>query len=346
MIDLTNAILTNCIIHKVGNKGKDEAIILSDKELILSEELASQLLVYFQKQFRDVAETYHFHHEIELKMNEVFVCADNIFEEEDFTLNTANIAKHLYQQTKHPAIKSGEVFIAIFEEIIYEKVVCKGIGIFKSEKKDSFFKIVESKKNIDLTIEEGIGQHRIDKGCLILNDAYHDGFKVFTVENADTEYWRTEFLGITPTADKYRQTADFIKLVKDYSQSHIQESYGKQEQVNFINQTFSYIAESDQLDTKKFEKEFLINEEDRSEFKRFKKSYIETNSIDLPETFEVAPSIVKLQKRKFKNEIKLDTQISIKLNGENLEYPQQFIEKGFDGKRKMNYYKVFYNVEN
>lgn len=347
MIELGNTILTNCIVHKVGNKNKDEKFVLSTHELHLTDDLIEQLSTYFLRQFKTINETYHFHHEIDLKMNEVFVSVDNIFENENFIENSSNIVKHLYHQTKHPAIKPGEVFIAQFEEITIDDVICKGVGIFKCEKKDTFFKVVESKKSIEVKLDEGISQQKIDKGCLILNDAYHEGFKVFTYEhnNADTEYWRNDFLSILPTRDKYKQTNDFIQLIKEYSHSHIQEQYGKQEQVNFINQTFGYISKGDQIDTRKFEKEFLINESDRSEFKNFKKNYLQTHDFDLPDTFDVAPSIIKMQKRKFKNEIKLDTQISIKLNGENLEYSQKFIEKGFDSKRKMNYYKVFFNIE-
>jgi hypothetical protein len=49
-------------------------------------------------------------------------------------------------------------------------------------------------------------------------------------------------------------------------------------------------------------------------------------------------------KRKFKNHIKLDNNIEIKLHNAS-EQAQTQIERGFDENKGMYYYKIFFNEE-
>ena len=60
---------------------------------------------------------------------------------------------------------------------------------------------------------------------------------------------------------------------------------------------------------------------------------------------QISQNSVKSKKRSIKSLIKLDTNIQIKLDSNDPETNQQFIEKGFDEIRGMKYYKVFYNSE-
>jgi hypothetical protein len=347
MINLENAFVTNCIVHQVGNKVKEESIILSRKELELNQELESHLKDYFFRQFKTVNEIFHFHHEIDLKMNEVYMCADKIFEKENFVFNSVHIAKHMFDQTRHFSIKSGEVFIALLNEIVFENIVCKGLGIFKSERKDSFLKITSTNKEIKVHLEKGISNQRLDKGCIILNDNYADGFRILTYENnnSDTDYWRSDFLSIKPSNDKLNQTSALINLCKEFSNEYVKKTYGKQEQVNFLDHSFNYISKSEKFNISKFEKDVFLSDVDRKSFENFRNEYFLESDFDLPNNFEIAKSIVYAQKKKIKNEIKLDTNVLIKLEGQNIEETQKYIEKGFDTKRKMSYYKLYFNTE-
>lgn len=347
MINLNNAVLTNCVIHVVGNKNREEGLRLSDNEVDLNEVFSTHLLEYFLKPFKSSIETYHFHHDIDIKLNEVFVLCDKIFDEDAFILNSQNIAKHLYNQTKHYSIKAGELFVAQFDEIVFEDVICKGVGIFKSEKKDSFFKVIENKKDVQLIIEKGISKHKMDKGVLILNDDYHTGFKVFSYEsnNADAEYWKQDFLSIIPLQDKYKQTDEFINICKEFSSTHVKGNYGKQEQVNFINKSINFISKVGTLDVSKFESEILVDDNDRKKFKQFKQEYLSEHGLELPKKIDIAKDVVQSQRKKIKNEIKLDTKILIKMEGENIDATQSFVEKGYDSRRKMNFYKLYFNEE-
>jgi len=80
-------------------------------------------------------------------------------------------------------------------------------------------------------------------------------------------------------------------------------------------------------------------------FQDYQKSYVQENQEEWPERFEVSKSVVKEQKRKIKNQISLDTHIQIKLNFNNPDSAERFMEKGYDDEKGMHYYKIFFNRE-
>lgn len=343
MINLKDTILTNCIIHKIGNKIKDEELKLSSKELHLTEEQETQLTQYFLKQFKVVNDAFQFHHDIDLKMNEVYNYADNLFEDESFVKNSVGIAKHLFKQTRHPAIKSGELFIALFEDIQFGDTICKGIGIFKSEKKDDFFKISENGKEIELIIDSGINQHKLDKGCLILNDGYHEGFKVFTYEqnNADTDYWRDDFLSIKLKQDNFFQTKNFLSVCKDFVTEKLPEAFEvtKAEQIDLLNKSVDYFKKNKDFKVNDFVKDVFEEPELIKSFKKFKNEYQKEGDIEIEDTFSISNQAVKKQARVFKSVLKLDKNFHIYIHGD-----KDLIEQGVD-KDGRKYYKIYFDKE-
>ena len=62
--------------------------------------------------------------------------------------------------------------------------------------------------------------------------------------------------------------------------------------------------------------------------------------------FDVAESVVNKEKKKIKTDIKLDTNIQIKLDIDAPEASSEYLERGYDEDKKMHFYKVFFNVEN
>jgi len=61
--------------------------------------------------------------------------------------------------------------------------------------------------------------------------------------------------------------------------------------------------------------------------------------------FPIAEADVKKEKKKLKTEIKLDTNIQIKINVDAPDAAEEYLEKGFDEEKKMKYYKVYFNEE-
>lgn len=343
MINLSETVLTNCIIHHVGNKVKEEALVLSSKEILLTEEVETQLCHYFLKPFKVVNDTYQFYHDSILKLNEIYTHADNLFEDENFVENSAGIAQHLFKQTRNFSIKSGDLFVAKFEEITFEGTICKAIGIFKSENKDEFFKVERLGKNYNLIIDSGINKNKIDKACLILNDDYHKGFKVFVYENnnGDTDFWKTDFLSIKQREDSFYQTKNFLSICKDFVTEKLPEVYDvtKTEQIDLLNKSVDYFKKKKDFLVTDFVKDVFEEPDVIKSFKKFKNEYQLNENIEMDDSFIISNQAVKKQARVFKSVLKLDKNFHIYIHGD-----KDLIEQGVD-KDGRKYYKLYFEKE-
>ncbi len=61
--------------------------------------------------------------------------------------------------------------------------------------------------------------------------------------------------------------------------------------------------------------------------------------------FAVSEIVMKKQKAKIKTEIKLDTNIQIKIDVQAPDAALEYLEKGYDEEKKMQFYKVYFNEE-
>jgi hypothetical protein len=107
----------------------------------------------------------------------------------------------------------------------------------------------------------------------------------------------------------------------------------------------NYLSDKDNLEIGEFANEMFQEPEMRQEFLGYKNKYEKEKEIKIQDSFEISQNSVKSKKRLIKSLIKLDTNIQIKLDNNDPEYNQQFIEKGFDEIRGMRFYKVYYNNE-
>ena len=111
--NFSNARLIKLAIHFIGNKQNGEVLFTTNSiEEELSKELKDILSNYFLSSYKTL-ETYNFWHESELELNDVYNFAYSIFSDIDnFDLKSKNIAKHLYEKSVHPKIKSGELYVS------------------------------------------------------------------------------------------------------------------------------------------------------------------------------------------------------------------------------------------
>ena len=114
--------------------------------LILGEEVFTQPEVMLEATFTqlafskiDVEQQYEFFHESNIALNEVFTYSRAIFEQgSNFLEHSQNIAKHLHSVSQHPNIKSGELFIGLFENCFLLNEAKKIIAIVKIDEKEMF----------------------------------------------------------------------------------------------------------------------------------------------------------------------------------------------------------------
>ena len=113
-----------------------------------------------------------------------------------------------------------------------------------------------------------------------------------------------------------------------------------------MGNTSRYFSENPVVEDLNFQAEVLGEEKEIVEaFKAYKKDYAEANEVQFWDSFEVSQPVFKQKKKKIKTEIKLDTKIKIILDNNSLEEAAENLEKGFDEKKKMNYYKVYFTQE-
>jgi len=71
----------------------------------------------------------------------------------------------------------------------------------------------------------------------------------------------------------------------------------------------------------------------------------EERQIESIDGFEIAEDTLKKEKKKIKNIIELDTNIQIKMNFNDANSGDKFLERGYDAEKDMYFYKVYFNRE-
>ena len=80
-------------------------------------------------------------------------------------------------------------------------------------------------------------------------------------------------------------------------------------------------------------------------FHDYKKQFESLNDVLIRNNFDVSTAVLKKEKSKLKTEIKLDTNIAIKLDVDAPEAASEYLELGYDQEKKMKFYKVYFNDE-
>lgn len=348
MLDFSTVIFNDLAIHRVGNKHNEEDFYISPSTFNMTEGLNLLMLDYFIKPFMKVQDSYQFTHEVDLSYNELNgICKDVFADPGSLYINSVKILKHLHEQSAHPHIKTGDVFVGHFEDILFQDKMVQAIGIFKSENKKSFLEVAGNEAGLEIVEKHGIDIKKLDKGVFIFNTEEEDGYRVCTIDsnNYDTEYWMHEFLGIKAIEDEVFHTKEYVNLCQGFAKEVIHEQDNKTEEINFLNKSVKYLERNEDIDIEQFKDEVLVDEHRKQEFDQYKSMYEDQNSVAIPDAFHVSQPVLEKQKKKIKNEIKLDTNIQIKVSVNNPESTERFIEQGYDHERDMNFYKVFYNNE-
>lgn len=344
-MDLSNAILDKLSIHYVGNKTQDEEIILSKKSVPLDDELNIRLRDFFLKKFADVQERYHFTNAAGLKYNEIYNFATELFNgETPFHRTSVNIARHLYEQSTHPKVKPGELYVCLFKDCMLEGEVADVIGIFKTESKTGYFNI-EPSETFNVKYAEGVEATKFDKGCIIFNEKKKDGYIICALDNQnrgeDALYWKEHFLGLVPVNNEYHQTNQFLDITKQFVTRQLNTEWDitKADQINLLNKSIAYFKNNESFDKSDFENKVLEGKDIIKSFRKFDETYRNEFDVDLPDTFGINAQAVKKQNRIYKSVLKLDKNFHVYIHGR-----QDMIERGIDADGR-KYYKLYYESE-
>lgn len=349
MLNLFPTHIESLSVHRICNKSRNENAFLSAAPYKLNDELTALLKEYFFKPFREKEENYFkFSHEVDVEFNELYKIVSGIFADPASAHdNSKRIATHLFEQSNHPHIKNGEVYVAYLTNVLLDNKKTDAVGIFKSEVKHDFFQFEENNNNLDILVQQGVSVNKLDKGCLVFNVNKEEGYKILSVDSNryDTKYWLESFLGVDALTDENFFTKKYLKFCQDFAKDVVLPAEDKKEEVMFMNRSVNYFAKNDAFEESNFLNEVLDNPDLIPEFKHYKVEKGPKYSIEDVSSFPIANKAVSDARKKMKNVIQLDTNIQIKLDFINPESAEKFVEKGWDEERQMYYYLVYFNKE-
>lgn len=344
MISSNISRIMSIAVHQVGNKTSEEALKLSLNNLSITENIQNILNVYFLSSFR-TNEFFNFYHDIDINMNEVFMCAGKIFSNPNELLKqSVNLAKHLYEQSTHPKIKGGEFYVVYFNDCILDGKKVDAVGLFKSENKDTFLKVYSSGDGFEIESQQGVNINKLDKGCLIFNTEKENGYVVAVVDNTnkgiEAQYWMDNFLHVCPRKDEYYNTQNILSLYKNFIKTELPQQFevSKADQAELINKSIKFFKEKESFNLNEFANEVIEQKNIIEKFNSFKSNFQKEREIEIADNFPISESAVKKGTRNMKSIIKLDKNFHIYVHGN-----RDLIEQGVDEKGK--FYKVYYNEE-
>ncbi|MEZ4803662.1 MAG: nucleoid-associated protein [Gelidibacter sp.] len=348
MIKRNKASFHKCILHKVGNKFNSTKNAFSESEIDFDEVSYDLMLGYLLRPFGSVVESYRFNHHSNINLNEINSYALQLLQDDsDFIDVSKHIVTHLFEQSNSAQIKTGDVLVCLFNDIQYEDFFVNAVGIFKIENKSEFFQTYLENGSYDIITQRGIPTKKVDKGVLILNTADTEGNIVLSVDNNsyDTQYWTKHFLNVKYPDDANQHTKNYIEMCREFSEDILKPSYGVQEKSSFLAKTIDFFKENEVINVENFKEDVFEDDKFKDLFDDYKKGFESNRAVVIRNQFDVSESVLKKQKQKIKTEIKLDTNIQIKLDVDAPDASAEYLERGYDETKKMHYYKVYFNDE-
>ena len=323
-------------IQVVGNKTRGEglsaAITLAD--VSDSREFMTKLI---EKSFlMDDLKRFSYVESVEL--NPVYQFVSKIFDDnEAFLKQSVNIATFLYDQSLHPNIRNGELYV-LLAQCEYKKQLVDAVAILKSEKKDPFLATDNDGREITVRTMYGTGLKGLDKGCLVLNLERENGYVVGTVDNinngTDAQYWTDSFLHVTNCDDDYHQTLKLTEMLTDYSKRVKEESV--MEGAIVAKKAVELLKTEDVVKVDELADKLFGKNEQKRDFEDFRRSYEEENGGFTEEVTVVAKAASRKPVTRM-NVLCLGNDFEVKVLNPNAE-----IEKGVDKTSGKEYYTLYF----
>lgn len=335
-------------VHGVGNKFNGDGVSFSENGVAIdnNEMLTGLLMNFFFAPIKGNA-YFNFCHATSLDLNPVYKTADLVFSGEHALGHASKIlARLLYEVSDHPNIKSGELFVALFKDIICDGELVDGLGIFKQESKQASLVVEKDGKGKNLKPVIGINPTSLDKACLVLNTESDFGYKVCVVDNTsrngEAVYWKEAFLQVKPRNDSYYKTRTYMDVCKQFVKEVFNDDndVDPADRVDMLNRTAQYFKGNEVFNAGDFEAKVLEQPEIVEAFKDYKDKYSTLYQVKVEDEFPISEGVVKGMAKQFKSVIKLDKNFHIYMHAN-----RELMEKGYDTEKKMSFYKLYFDSE-
>ncbi|NNF33831.1 MAG: nucleoid-associated protein [Saprospiraceae bacterium] len=346
MIGHTEAEILELYAHHIGRKSDQEGYKLTDKKIpLVGDVLHESLRQYFFDSFKE-PEYYTFQFSNgDHTMNPMFQWCKGLFSGEELLDHSVSIAKYLYDHSSHPNIKSGDLMIAMVQDVLIEDELTQAICIFKSENKAPFIKMNYSTGEYELKVDEGIQLDKLDKACVIFNTDEENGYRICALDRSnrekDAQFWMQDFLNIRPLSDTYHQTKNTIQATKQFIKDRVKPLYDidKADEAYILQRSKEYLQGEETFERGSYSRKVFQEEALVEEFKDFQEEFNKERNIKTQDQFSINLTAVKNQSRVFKSVLKLDKNFHVYIHGN-----RSMIEKGVDDAGR-KYYKLYYEEE-
>lgn len=215
MLDVSSARITRCVVHRVGNRLREEGCELSQQEVHGTAKLHGTLLRHYLAPLAKSGEDFEFYHESDISLNAARQFSTRILVDSGNFLDVSqSIVKHLYSVSTHPSIAEGEFIAILFQDVRIDGSSHDALGLYKIEQRETFLDIERSNDSINLIELNGIPVTSIQKGVLIVGDDV--GIFVKESGGQQTKYWAELFLKARPRQTQKttsKLAAEFVKQV-------------------------------------------------------------------------------------------------------------------------------------
>lgn len=339
--------LSSMSLAKVGNPMRNEPFQTSKSLCRFDDEEAELLTHCFLKSFRSLELHQLFHHTA-VESNELFQYATAIFQDNDQLLEQGEmIARHLHAKSNHPNIKSGDLCVALINNVVVGGETVQALSIVKSESKVPFLQISERNGDLVLTTEQGIYPEKIDKGCLIVNAGRADGYYVYLFDKSggNTHFWVRDFVGAKPVTDDDYLTRRYSELCVAFAEKGLPEDARQEERMEVASRAINYLNETEEFDLDDFQAKALADADRIERFNIFKEDYEQEKSGPLREKFTVSKKEAEKAGNRLKSRMKLDVGVTMQFSSGFIHEAERFLERGYDEDKMMEFVKIYFHRE-
>lgn len=344
MLDFSQVELRKIITHHMGNKTREENLVLSVEPTEVNEDSKALLIKHFVQAVN--TDEYYSFNQIVPEGNEIYAIARDLFaNDEGFFEASKQIARRLYETALHPKIKEGELSIVLFSNLIVDNERLDAMGIFKSESIVPFLKMTQARTHFTINHDSGFDVRGADKGCLVFNSDENIGYKVLIADRTNTldeaHYWKNDFLKLVPMRDAFQQTKQAINLTSDFLKDFLPEEFeiNKADQIDLMNRSLNYFKGNNTFVQSEFEQNVLQDEAMIKSFRNFEEGFRSEKNLEPMDEFDISKAALKKQTRFLRSVLKLDKNFHIYIHGS-----RELIQQGMESNGR-KYYKIYFEKE-
>lgn len=241
-MEIGESVVEEVILHQVGNRLREEPLILADQCFDITESIANLILGGYLRGIVSDKNQYILTHESDMALNDVAHHASAFFSGKiSFVELSRNLATHLYASAHHPNIASGDLFVILFNKLKLDGRYKSAIGVYKAESKQQYISARDDGESKQLEVSIGINPDLIDKGVLIV-----DGSEiVYAIDrlSSRTKYWIEDFLKAKQIPNENTKSAVVAGLIEKV-RDNIESTKARQD---FCREVIALCADRDEV---------------------------------------------------------------------------------------------------